>query len=49
LDKAKREHGRRVDALRAEIEAIEEKLKSEDAAWGREERRLKAVLQHARE
>ena len=49
LDKAKREHGRRVDALRAEIETIEEKLKSEDAAWGREERRLKAVLQHVRE
>ena len=48
LDEAKREHGKRADTLRAEIEAIENKLKSEEAAWDREERRLKALVQHAR-
>ena len=49
LEEAEQEHGIRADALRAEIEAIEIKLKSEEAAWDREERRLKAIVQHARE
>ena len=34
LDKAEREHGRRVDALRAEIEAIEKKLKFRGCRMG---------------
>jgi hypothetical protein len=49
LDEAGWAHMRRADELRAEVEAIEKKLKSEDAAWNREEQRLKAALQRARE
>jgi hypothetical protein len=35
--------------LRAEIEAIEKKLKAEDADWDEEEGRLKAALRRARD
>jgi hypothetical protein len=47
-DEAEQRHARRVTALRAEIEAIEEKLKAENAAWDKEERRLNAALRRAR-
>jgi hypothetical protein len=49
LDKAEAEHTQRVTALRAEIEAIENKLKAENADWDKEEGRLKAALRRARE
>ena len=49
LDKAQEEHAQRVAALRAEIETIERKLKSEDANWDRDEKRLKAALRRARD
>jgi hypothetical protein len=39
----------RADSLRAEIEAIEKKLKAEDADWENQEGRLKAALRRARE
>jgi hypothetical protein len=48
LDKAEREHSQRAAALRTEIEAIEKKLKVEDADWDIEEERLKAALRRAR-
>ena len=38
-----------ADALWAEIEAIDKKLKSGETAWDREERRLRAPLHHAQE
>jgi hypothetical protein len=49
LEKAEQEHTRRAAALRAEIEAIEKKLKAEDADWDEEEGRLKAALRRARD
>jgi hypothetical protein len=49
LDEAERQHNRRADALRAEIEAIEKRVKSENAAWGEDEKRLKAGLRRAGE
>jgi hypothetical protein len=48
LDKAEEEHAQRVAALRAEIETIKRKLKSEDANWDADEKRLKAALGRAR-
>jgi hypothetical protein len=47
LEKAEDEHAKRAAALRAEIEAIETKLKAEDADWEEEEGRLKAALRRA--
>jgi hypothetical protein len=49
LDKAEEEHAKRADALRAELEAIEKKVRAEGADWEREEKRLKAVLRRARD
>ena len=49
FDKAEGEHAQRVAALRAEIEAIERKLKSEEADWDGDEKRLKAALRRARD
>ncbi len=47
LEKAEQEHTRRAAALRAEIEAIEEKLNAEEAKWDKEKQRLKAALRRA--
>ena len=47
LDKAEQQHTRRAAALRAEIEAIEEKLNAEEADWDKEKQRLKAALRRA--
>ena len=47
LEKAEEEHAKRAAAMRAEIEAIETKLKAEDADWDEEEGRLKAALRRA--
>jgi hypothetical protein len=49
LDKAEEEHAKRAAAMCAEIEAIETKLKAEDADWDEEEGRLKAALRRARD
>lgn len=49
LDKAEQEHARPAAALRAEIEAIEKKLKAEDADRDEEEGQLKAALRRARD
>jgi hypothetical protein len=49
MDEAEREHLQRADSLRAEIEAIEKKLKAEETDWSDHEQRLKAALRRARE
>jgi hypothetical protein len=49
LDKAEEEHATRADALRAELEAIDKKVRAEEAEWDQEEKRLKAVLRRARD
>ena len=49
LDKAEQEHTARAAALRNEIEEIEKKLRHEDAAWNKEEERLRAALRRARD
>jgi hypothetical protein len=41
LDNAEQEHTLRAAALRAELEAIEKKLKAEDTNWDEEAKRLK--------
>ena len=47
LGKAEEEQTRRAAALRAEIEAIEEKLNAEETKWDKEKQRLKAALRRA--
>jgi flagellar motility protein MotE (MotC chaperone) len=49
LDKAEEEHAQRAAALRAEIEAIEKKLKAEEADWDEEANGLKAEPRRARD
>jgi hypothetical protein len=49
LNAAEEKHTQRAAALRAEIEAIETKLKAGEADWDEEERRLKAALRRARD
>jgi hypothetical protein len=49
LDKAEQEHTQRVAALRAESEAIETKLRAEEADWDKEAKRLKTALRRARD
>jgi hypothetical protein len=48
LDNAEQEHTRRAAALRAELEAVEKKLKAEETNWDEEAKRLKAGLRRAR-
>jgi hypothetical protein len=48
FDEAEREHAQRAAALRTELEAIEDKIRSEDDEWGGQEKRLKAALRRAR-
>jgi hypothetical protein len=49
LDKAEQEHTQRVAALRAESEAIEKKLRAEEADWDKEAKRLKTAQRRARD
>jgi len=49
LDKAGREHAKRVAALQAEIEAIEKKARAEDTGWEEKRERLEAALRRARD
>jgi hypothetical protein len=49
LDEAEQEHTERAEALRAELEAIEKKIRTEDSEWDDEEKRLRAALRRARD
>jgi hypothetical protein len=49
LDTADEKYSQRVAALRAQIEAIEEKVQAEDTNWDEEAKRLKAALRRARD
>jgi hypothetical protein len=49
LDEAQQERAKRADALRAELEAIEKKVRTEEAEWYEEESRLQAALRRARD
>jgi hypothetical protein len=49
LDEAAEEHAQRADALRAELEAVEMKVRAEEADWNKEQKRLKDALRRARD
>jgi uncharacterized membrane protein YqiK len=49
LDQAEQEHVERAEALRAQLEAIEKKIRTEDSEWDDEEKRLRAALRRARD
>jgi hypothetical protein len=48
LDQARRKHDDGAAGIRADIEALEDRLRNEDAKWERERTRLEAVLRRAR-
>ncbi|MDI1265270.1 MAG: cell envelope biogenesis protein TolA [bacterium] len=48
LDQAERKHTDRTAAMQAEIEALEKKLRDEEARWGQEKGRLGDALKRAR-
>ncbi|MBN8993033.1 MAG: cell envelope biogenesis protein TolA [Rhizobiales bacterium] len=48
LDKAEREHTEKAEAINAEIEALEQRSRAEDARWNREKEQLGAALRRAR-
>jgi hypothetical protein len=48
LDKAEREHVKRVAVIQAEVEALEKKSQVEDRRWDEEREKLKATLRSAR-
>lgn len=49
LDEAAEQHAQRADALRAELEAVEMKVRAEEAGWNKEQKRLKDALRRARD
>ena len=49
LDSAERKHAERAASLRAELEIIEDRIRSEEDDWREEDRRLKAALRQARD
>ena len=49
LDKAKGEHEKRAAAIQAEIEALEEKARAENADWDKERKRLESMLRRVRD
>lgn len=49
LEKAEQEHAKRVAAIQAEMEVLEDKSQAEDARWGKERGRLEAALRRARD
>jgi len=49
LNKAEEGHAKRVAALRAELEAVERKLKAEETNWDGEAKRLKATVRRVRD
>jgi hypothetical protein len=48
FDRAEGEHAKTAAAIQAEVEALEERLRAEDARWDKEKDRLVAALQRAR-
>lgn len=49
LTKAEEEHAKRADALRAELDVVEKKVRAEDADWDEKEKRLKSALRRVRD
>jgi len=49
LDEAEAEHATRAAGIKAAVEALETKLRAEDARWDEEKERLEAALRRARE
>lgn len=49
LDKAKREHGKRVGTIEAERAALQKKLQAEDARWAKMKEKLERALHRASE
>ena len=49
FDEAEREHAKRIDAFRAEAEALEKKSQAEEARWEQQQRRLDGALRRARD
>ena len=49
LDAAEQKHSERGGSLRAELEIIEDRIRSEEDDWREEDRRLKAALRQARD
>jgi hypothetical protein len=49
LDEAQKRHTTRAEALRAELEAIEKKVRTEDSEWDDKEKRLREALRRARD
>ena len=49
LDKAEREHSKRVTDIQAEIEVLEKRSRDENDRWEKERVRLQAALRRARE
>jgi hypothetical protein len=49
LDKAEREHAKKVSLIQAEVEALEKRSRAEDDRWEKERERLQAALRRARE
>jgi hypothetical protein len=48
LNKAEKDHAKRVAAIQAEVEALEKRSQTEETRWDKEKARLKAALQRAR-
>ena len=48
LDKAEREHAKRAETIRAQVEALENRSQAEDARWDKEKQRLEAALRRVR-
>ncbi|HEY0913177.1 MAG TPA: cell envelope biogenesis protein TolA [Bradyrhizobium sp.] len=49
LDEAQQSHANRANALGAELEAIEKKVRAEAAEWDEDEKRLREALRRARD
>jgi hypothetical protein len=49
LDEAQQRHTTRAETLRAELEAIEKKVRTEDSEWDEEEKLLREALRRARD
>jgi colicin import membrane protein len=49
LDGAEHEHAKKVAAIQAEVEALEQRSRAEDDRWEKERERLQAALRRARD
>ncbi|MEH2562248.1 cell envelope biogenesis protein TolA [Bradyrhizobium sp. AZCC 2289] len=48
LEKAEQEHAKRAAAIKAEVEALEKRSRTEEARWDKEKERLEAALRRVR-